>query len=180
MTIPLQFSFLDGGQHLFIVFVMCYGYEMPSTLLRYLISTAWIFLCTSVSVHVLHAYKKIDRTSACSSFSLVDWLMFLSLHIGFSFASAAAVCTALARTSVFEPSSLRIAPRYLNWFTVLSSCPLTAIFFSIGFLLFVVSFVFLALTPCHIWKMFCPGGSPDWQVLVLLPPACQSRQGIKG
>ena len=33
-----------------------------------------------------------DRTSACSSFSLDDRLMFLSLHMGFSFASAAAVC----------------------------------------------------------------------------------------
>ena len=57
---------------------------------------------------------KIDRTNACSSFSLDDRLTFLSLHIGFNFASAAAVCAAIARTSVFEPSSPRKAPRYLT------------------------------------------------------------------
>ena len=93
-------------------FVMCSLNEMPSTLLRHLISTARIFLCSStVSVHVLHAYKTIDRTNACSSFTLVDRLVFLSHHIGFSFSGAAAVCAALARTSVFESSTLRIAPR---------------------------------------------------------------------
>ena len=89
--------------------------------------------------------KKIDRTNTCSSFSLEEKLTFLSLNMGFSFASAAVVCAALAKTSIFEPSSLRIAPRYLNWFTVSSSCPLTVILFFMGFVLFVISFVFSAL-----------------------------------
>ena len=54
-------------------FVIYSLYEMPSTLLRQLISTALIFLCSSaVSVHVSYAYKTIDRINACSSFSLDD------------------------------------------------------------------------------------------------------------
>ena len=125
--------------------VICSDYEMPSTLQKHLISTAWIFLCSSAgSDHVSHAYNKIDRTNACSSFSLVERWMFLSLHIGFSFTSAV-VCATLARNLVFEPSSLRISPRYLNWFTVAGSWPLTVVFVSIGFMLFVISFVFSAL-----------------------------------
>ena len=67
-------------------------------------------------------------------------LMFQSLHMGFSFTSAAVLCAAFTRFSVFEPSSLRIAPRYLNWLTVLSSCSLTLIFFSKGLVLFVIIF----------------------------------------
>ena len=62
------------------------------------------FLCNSaVSVHVSHAYKKIDRTNACSSFSLDNRLIFLSLYMSFRFASGAVVCTVFARTAVFEP-----------------------------------------------------------------------------
>ena len=84
-------------------FVMCSVHDFAEYS-----STARIFLCSSaVSVHVSHACKKIDRTNACNSFSLDDRLVFLSLHMGFSFASAAPVCAALARNSVFEPSSLR-------------------------------------------------------------------------
>ena len=63
-------------------FVMCSVYEMPSTLLRHHISTAWIFLCSSaVSVYVSHTYKKTDRTDACSCFSLVDRLMPIGLSL---------------------------------------------------------------------------------------------------
>ena len=83
-------------------FVMSSVYEMLSSLLRRLIFSAWMFLCSSaLNAHVLHGYKKIDKTNAYSSFSLVDRLMFLSLHMGFGFASAAAVCAALVRTSLF-------------------------------------------------------------------------------
>ena len=85
---------------------------MLNTLLKYLISAAWIFLCSSaVNVHVSHAYEKIDRIKARRSFSLKERLMFSSHHMGFSFSSAAVVCAAFARTLVSEPSSLRIAPR---------------------------------------------------------------------
>ena len=83
---------------------------MLSTVLRHLIPIAWIFFCSSaLSAHVLHAYKQINRTHACSSFSLEERLMLLSLYMPFSFASAAAVCAVLARTLVFEPS-----PRYFS------------------------------------------------------------------
>ena len=51
--------------------------------------------------------------------------MFLSLQIGFSFANAVDVCADLARISVFDPSSLMMAPRYLNCFTVTSSFALS-------------------------------------------------------
>ena len=50
--------------------------------------------------------------------------MFLSLQIGFSFTNAVDVCAHLARISVFHPSSLMIALRYLNCFTVSSYFPL--------------------------------------------------------
>ena len=48
---------LEDGLHLRV----CSVYEMPSTLLRHLISTAWIFLCSfAVSVHVLHAWRDTE------------------------------------------------------------------------------------------------------------------------
>ena len=82
-------------------FVMSSVYEMPSTILRHLVSTAWIFPCSSaVCVHASRVHKKTDRTNACSSFSLVEILMFLSLHVGFSFANAAAVYAALAAPKI--------------------------------------------------------------------------------
>ena len=71
--------------------------------------------------------------------------MFLSLQIGFSFANAVAVCADLARISVLDPSSLMMAPRYLNCFTVSSSCPLAVMHDLIELLLFVIILVFSAL-----------------------------------
>ena len=102
-------------------FVMCSVYEMPSTVQRHLIFTAWIFLCNSAfSVHVSYAYKKTERTNACSSFSLDDRLMFLSLHVDFNFTgAAAAVRAALARTSVL--GSIRIV-KPSNSVTLVKHC----------------------------------------------------------
>ena len=91
-------------------FVVCSIHEMPSTLLKHLISTAWIFLCSSV----VCVYIKIDRTNQYCNFSLEERLVCLSRLMGSCLAGVAVVCAALARTSVFEPSSLRTAPRYLN------------------------------------------------------------------
>ena len=44
--------------------------------------------------------------------------MFLSLKIGFTFANAVNVYADLAKISVLDPSSLMIAPMYLNYFAV--------------------------------------------------------------
>ncbi len=51
--------------------------------------------------------------------------MLLSLHIGFSLASADVVCAILERTSGFDPSSVTMAPRYLKLGTVSTFLPLT-------------------------------------------------------
>ena len=81
---------------------------------------------------------------------LIDWCFRLSTLVSVSPAVCAPLAkSSLSRTSVFEPSSVRIARRYLNWLTVLSSCPLTVIFFSIGFVLFVIRFVFSVSTTLH-------------------------------
>ena len=99
--------------------------EMPRTLRKHLISTAEIFLCSSaVRVHDSHAYRKVERTGACTSFNLDFSVMFLSLQIGFSFANVVNVCADLARISVLNPSALMMALKYLNCFTVSSSCHL--------------------------------------------------------
>ena len=94
--------------------------EMPRILRKHLISTAAIFLyCSSaVRIHDSHAYRKMERTRACRSLILDFSAMFFSLKIGFIFANAVNVCADLARISVLDPSSLMIAPMYLNYFAV--------------------------------------------------------------
>ena len=67
-------------------------------------------VATAVRVHVSHAYRKMESTSARRSLILYFMVMLLSLHIVFSFDSAVIVCAALARTSGLDPSSLMIAP----------------------------------------------------------------------
>uniref|UniRef100_A0A8C3SN65 Uncharacterized protein n=1 Tax=Chelydra serpentina TaxID=8475 RepID=A0A8C3SN65_CHESE len=57
-----------------------------------------------------------NMINACSNFSLDSREMFLFLQIGFSFASAAVVCAALARISALDPSLVMIALKYLNCF----------------------------------------------------------------
>ena len=130
---------MDAGTTFFVTYSL---YEMPSTLLKRFFSAVWIFLRSSaVSVYVLHAHRKIDMTNACSSFSLDDRLMFLSVPMHFSFASAAAVCAVLAKTLIFEPFSLRIALRYLNWFSVESlstDCDLRKLY-----------------VLCAVWRQLC-------------------------
>ena len=79
----------------------------------------------------------------------------MSLHMVFSLAIAVAYCAALARISVFDPSSIMIVPRYLKWSTVSSSFPLTVILVVIGWALFVMSLVFWAL----VSMQFCEDDS---------------------
>ena len=84
------------------------------------ISTAAIFLyCSSaVRIHDSHAYRKMERTRACRSFILDFSATFLSFKKNFNFVNAVNVCTDLARISVLDPSSLMIAPMYLNYFAL--------------------------------------------------------------
>ena len=97
-----MFDVLGYGCTHLLALIYISVYEMPRTILKNTISTAWIFLCSfSVRVHASNAYKKIHRTNA--SCSLDDKLMFLSLYMGLIFVSAALICGVLARTWVFEP-----------------------------------------------------------------------------
>ena len=69
--------------------------------------------------------------------------MFLSLKIGFTFANAVNVYADLAKISVLDPSSLMIAPMYLNYFAVSpSSCQLAVMCDLIVLLLFVIILFF--------------------------------------
>ena len=71
--------------HILPHFVICSVYEIPSTLLKHVITTAWISLCRcAVSVHVSQVYEKIDVTNANCSFSLEERLVLLSLHMSLS------------------------------------------------------------------------------------------------
>ena len=97
---------------------------MPSIFRKHLISSAWILLCSSaVSVQVSHAYRNIVMTRARINLILCFIMMFLSFQMIFSLASAAIVWAALESTSLLEPSSHIMAPRYLMWFTVSNFCP---------------------------------------------------------
>ena len=87
----------------------------------------------------------MERTNACTSFNLDFSAMFLSLQIGLSFANAVDIGAGLQRISVLDPSSLVMAPRYLNWFTASSSCLLAVMHDLIVLLLFVNILVFSAL-----------------------------------
>ena len=114
-------------------------YEIQRILRKHLISTAAIFLCSyAVMVHDSHAYRKMERTGASTSFILDFSEMFLSLQIGLSLTNAVNVCADLAKISILDPSSLMMAPRYLNCFTVSSSCPLAVMRDLIVLLLFVI------------------------------------------
>ena len=67
--------------------------------------------------------------------------MFLSLQIGFTFANAVDVCADLAKISVLDPSSLVIAPMYLNYFTLSRSCHLAVMRDLTDLLLFVIHYL---------------------------------------
>ena len=62
----------------------------------------------------------MDMTRELISFIYDPRDMLLSLQMGFGFVRAAVACAILERTSGFEPSSERIAPRYLKLVSVLS------------------------------------------------------------
>ena len=119
-------------------------YEMFSNL--HLISKACVLISSSaVKFHYSQAYRNMDMTRECISFTFDPRDMMLYLHIGFSFVRAAVACAILERTSGFERSSQMIAPRYLKFVTVQNLSDLILISFWIPLALFVISIVFSAL-----------------------------------
>ena len=105
--------------------------------------------------------------------------MLLSLQMDLSLFSAAAVYAALDCTSVFDPSTLTVAPRSSLCFIV-SRCYLMALIMVLtGSLLFVMSFVFSALItiPCLVEissELFTSSvSSSEWPASPSIPPANQ-------
>ena len=84
---------------------------MPRSLLKHLISVAWILLFNSaVSVHVSQAYRKTEQTSERMSRILYASLIVLSFQMVFNLDRVAAVIAILANISGLDPSSETIAP----------------------------------------------------------------------
>ena len=103
------------------ILVMWSLYQMPRTLQKHHVSSDSIcFSKSAVRVQVSHAYMNIAKTSERISFIFEELEIFLSFQIGFNFARAVDVLAILAKTSIFDPSSDMIAPRYLNFSTVLT------------------------------------------------------------
>ena len=103
------------------------------------------FSNSAVKVHDSQAYRNMEMTRECISFTSDPRDMLLSLQMGFSFVRAAVACAILERTSGLEPSSETTAPRYLKLVTVPNFCPFTFISLWMPLALFVISLVFSAL-----------------------------------
>ena len=84
---------------------------------------SFLFSSSTVKVHDSQAYRTMEMTRECISFTFEPRDMLLSLQIGFSFVRAAVACAIVERISGLEPSSETTAPRYLNLVTVPSFCP---------------------------------------------------------
>ena len=104
-----------------------------------------LFSNSAVKVHDSKAYRNMEMTRECISFTFDPRDMLLSLQMGFSFVRAAVACSILERTSGLEPLSETTAPRYLKLVTVPSFCPFTFISLWMPLALFVISLVFSAL-----------------------------------
>ena len=95
--------------------VMWCLYEMPRRRLKLLTSTVCIFLSISaVNVQVSQEYKNMDMTKERNSLIFELRSMFLSSQMILSFVSAAMVWAILERISGIDPSSVSMAPKYLN------------------------------------------------------------------
>ena len=143
----LSFGFFDHGQE----FVIFYNFlqtpslvtrslnEMFNILRQHLVSNVYFLCCNpAIKIHDSLAYRNMDMSREHISF-IFDSRDMLSLHIGFSFVTAAVVCAITERTSVLEPLSETISATYLNLVTVSNCCPFTLSSLS----LFVISLVFL-------------------------------------
>lgn len=138
---------------------------MPRIFWKHLISKAWIsFSSSAVSVHDSHACRQMEITWACISLSFNLRVMFLSLPIGFSLASAVVVWAILTIISSLDPS----AWRYLNWDT--GSAGSGWLFVLKYFVLSYQHWQFLCgspmlpslFSPRWCWKASEIGGIPDW------------------
>ena len=83
------------------------------------------FCGSAARIHVLHAYRNAGMTSASISLIVAPSprAMLLSVHIGFSFVSAAVVYAILATISDFDSSPVTNEPRYLKLDIQCSLCP---------------------------------------------------------
>ena len=146
----------DSGQQIFIMsiaisilqyislFVMQSLYKIQGMLQKHLISMACILFCRScMRVHVSHTQRNTDNKSVCTSLIFVQERdMFLSFQMIFSQNIVCVACAILDRISCFEPSSVTIALRYLNWLTVSSIFSLILMSSLMPSALFVITFVF--------------------------------------
>ena len=119
---------------------------MPSNFLRHLISMACILLSVSaVRVQDSQAYRNMNMTRERISLIFELSAIFLSFQMVLSLASAAVAWAILVRISGLDPSSVMIAPRYLNLLTQSSLSPLTLMSVLKPLVLLVISLVFSAL-----------------------------------
>ena len=126
--------------------VMCSLYVMPRSFLKHLISMACIlFSVSAVNVQDSQAYRNMDMTRERISLIFELSAIFLSFQMVLSLVSAAVAWAILARISGLDPSSVMIAPRYLNRLTQSSFSPLTLMSVLTPLVLLVISLVFSAL-----------------------------------
>ena len=121
-------------------------YVMPRSFLRHLISMACIlFSVSAVNVQDSQAYRNMDMTRELISLIFKLSAIFLSFQMVLSLASAAVAWAILARMSDLYPSSVMIAPRYLNRLTQSNFSPLTLMSVLKPLVLLVIRLVFSAL-----------------------------------
>ena len=104
-----------------------------------------LFSVSAVNVQDSHAYRNMDMTRERISLIFELSAIFLSFQMVLSLASAAVAWAILARILGLDPSSVMIAPRYLNRLTQSSFSPLTLMSVLKPLVLLVISLVFSAL-----------------------------------
>ena len=121
--------------------VTCSLFVMPRSFLRHLISMACIlFSVSAVNVQDSQAYRNMDMTR-----ERISLIFELSFQMVLSLASTAVAWAILAKISGLDPSSVMIAPRYLNRLTQSSFSPLTLMSVLKPLVLLVISLVYSAL-----------------------------------
>ena len=165
MSIPSQLPLLNHHQEVFIranIYLMVlqtclFGVLVSERDAKDLVVTSW-FHCLNLFLEVycegphLACRQKDEKKpihAGVWTHNLGDG--FVPLY-GIHFTSTIAVYTNLVRISGLHSSSLIMAPRYLNWWTVSSFWPLTVMTVVIVLSLFVISLVFCCInfhSICH-------------------------------
>ena len=104
-----------------------------------------LFSVSAVNVQNSQAYRNMDMTRERISLIFELSAIFLSFQMVLSLASAAVAWAILARISGLDPSSVMIAPRYLNRLTQSTFSPLTLMSVLKPLVLLVINLVFSAL-----------------------------------